>query len=1039
MDTTVERIGPYSVRGVIGRGGMGVVRLAHDPLLQRTVAIKSLPAAFTEDPERAARLRREAIVLAQLDHPNIVRIHQLLEQDGVGYLILEHVPGVSLDELLGSGDGPGVTDALRICEQIAAALEAAHASGVVHLDLKPGNVRVRDDGVVKVLDFGLAAVWAEPRDPSTGRASNASGQRHGTPGYMAPEQIVGSRCDVRADIFALGAVLFECLCGARAFTGKSAEEIRRSTLHAEPAWDRLPGELPCGLERMLRGCLQKAPEDRPSSVRDVLDVLTASCNDAEPDGSAPAPSGIIGLPRHRTSFVGRARLLEYTARSVLEHRLVSLVGPGGSGKTRLVEEVAPRLGRSFTGGVYWVELASIRSPEFVPGLVAGVVGAENRADLGAAGAIAERLGGSSVLLLLDNCEHVLVAVSRLIDGLLDACPGLHVLMTSRERLHLQGEQIIPLSGLTTPTEDADPLATRTEAVELFVRRARDASPGFTLDPANADAVASICRRLDGIPLAIEFAASRVRAFSPARIDSLLDDRFRLLVDDGRSGSRFRTIRAALDWSYGMLSPSEQRLFRALSVFAGGWTLEAARALGGEPDASAEAGFDEFALLDLTTGLVDKSLVRVRRAPGSEVRYDMLETVREYAAEKLEDAGEARDAADGHLRWFGGFASRVCGQARATDQTHMLREIEPEHQNILTAISRPWDSPGQVEIAARLCADMLQFWQLRSHFQIGLGACRRLLGDPLLTGRTVERASVLQVAATMCMRLGDLEGIDRYAGEAVGIGRDLEDPRIMAKAHNSLGNSAYFQQNFDEAAAHHTESLRLDRETGNLNGIGASLNNLGNIAHDQGRFGDARAHYLEALETNRRAGNQGSEAVNLYNLGFIAHHLGDLGEARRLYEESLGLREHLEDRFGIAECLGQLARVATEQERMDAACAWHRESLRIRSELGDRLGMCDALEGIAMFAAAIDEHARVPGALASAARIRGEAGAEPSDWERSAVIHGTERSRAALGTETFDAEFRRGRLRATDSVVEDLLRWLREIDRATPPGSSEPTL
>jgi serine/threonine-protein kinase PknK len=1035
MDDAPRQIGPYEIRGVIGRGGMGVVYLARDERLHRDVAIKALDPALARDPARIAQFRREARVVAQLSHPNIVQIHQMLEQEGRTFLVLEHVPGVSLAQLLDDEDPPDVARALRVGAQIACALDAAHAIGVCHRDLKPGNVRLRDDGVVKVLDFGLAGVGAEPDGADAPRRAG------GTPGYMAPEQIRAEPADARADIFALGCVLFECLTGARAFDGEDVAETVRATLEDEPDWGALPPAMPDGTEALLRACVAKAPGNRPASMRAVARALDAALGRRRraPDTPPEHAGSLAGMPRRRTSFVGRRGLLERLVQTIDTTRLVTLTGPGGSGKTRLASEVAPRMVARFPDGVHWIELASIRDERFVPALVARSLGAEERPDATAAEAVAAGLAGRRVLLVLDNCEHVLAAATRLADELLLGAPGLHVLATSRQRLGVHGERLFPIAGLTVPERDDD-VAGRAEAVALFAERARLADPGFTLTPENAPAVARLCRRLDGIPLAIEFAAARVRTLSPEQIERRLDDRFRLLVADTHgTPERFRTLRAAVDWSHDLLSEAERRLLARLSVFAGGWSLEAAHAVCGPGGGDGGVDLDEFAVLDLLTGLADKSLVLVERRRSTPARYALLETIREYAAEKLGASGEEPEIVDRHLAYCVALASEAETRFTRADQAEWLGRVELEHENILAALARNDATPRHVADACRLCGAVLKFWQLHGHFRTGLEACSRLLAEPNLPRGTPEHAAVLQTAATMAMKLGDLALTSGHAADALRVARSLGDDRAAARALNSLGNAAYFERRFDDAERFHAESLEINRRSGSLDGVGASLNNLANIALDRDRPREATGLYERALEINRRAGNAASQAVNLFNLAVLAFRDDDLDRARRLLHESLALREGIDDRFGVAEVLAQLARVSVREGHPPAARAALRESLRLRHELGDRMGLCDSLDALAVLAADVGEHERAAALLGAASNLRDETGATRAVWEQTDLDRDLIPARSALGDDAFGAHEREGAERDLDDLVPDLLAWLEDRRAPTPLHDSRPTL
>lgn len=1034
-----ERVGPYRIMGEIGRGGMGVVYLGYDDRLHREVAVKALSDALAGDADRIDQFRREARAVAQLNHPNIVQIYQMLDLDSGAYLILEYVPGASLAEILRDTGALGTETALTIGAQITRALEAAHARSIAHRDLKPSNIRIKGDGTVKILDFGLAqGAPALPGETGPLRPG-------GTPGYMAPEQIEQDPVDTRADIFSFGCLMYESLIGVRPFRADDVPGVIDATLHAEPDWSAFPPDLPDSIGVLLRRCLAKSPADRPQRASEITAAFESYLAHRSVATPPPTPVGILhAVPRPRTSFIGREETLRSLGAAISETRIVTLIGPGGSGKTRLAIELAPRVVHRFPDAVYWIDLAPIRQPEFVQGLVAAILDVEDRPNTPTIDAIAERLIGKSALMIFDNCEHVLEAAADVIDRLLHAAPLLHVLATSRQRLLLEGERLWQVAGLTLPADDHDHLqATRSEAVALFADRARMIRPEFRVTPENAATVARICRRLDGVPLAIEFAAARVRTLSPTQIERCLVDRFRLLTDETHAvPERFRTLRAAVDWSYDMLSESERLMLARLSVFAGGWSLEGACTVcapGGDVEHGGD--LDEFQILDLLTSLVDKSLIRVESSRDAPPRYSLLETIRQYAAEKLAQMGDDAPTVARHLDFFLQHVTAAAAHFSEADQAHWLERVEVDHENILAALAHPDATREDAAKSCRLCAAMLRFWQFHTHFKTGLHACLRVLASPTLPSGAPDRAAVLVTAATMATKLGDLKASDQYADEALAISRANDNAPTAALALNTLGNSAYFRGAFDDAQRFHAESLEIRRSLDDREGVSASLNNLANIAHDQGRIEEARALYRQALEINREVGNRASEAINLYNLGNSAFHLGQLEESRRFLRESLVIRQEMTDRFGIAETFCQLARVATREGDPEVARRFHREALRLRADLGDRMGICDSLDGVALLAADLSEHARVVQILAVGERLREEIGAVRPTWEQADLDAAIAPSRTALGRQALDDLMRQVSGRRLDDVLHDTLDWLGADQTPTPSplDASSPTV
>jgi non-specific serine/threonine protein kinase len=1028
-----EQIGPYQVQREIGRGGMGVIHLAHDARLQRDVAIKTVAPELARNTERLARFKREARLIAQLNHPHIAQIYHLLEHEGTTYLVLEYVTGRSLAEMIDLDGALDAETALDLGAQVARAMEAAHARGIVHRDLKPANVRVTEDGTAKILDFGLArgvlakdgraadgADIAQQDDPAIRPSTLA-----GTPGYMAPEQARGEQVDARADIFAFGCLLYECLTGEPPFTGATDEDLIAATLTAEPDWAVLPGSLPEPVLGLIQHCLIKSRDDRLRSIADGRVILDAALGRRVTPSTHRRPVADIpnNLPQPTTSFVGRAGQLQELAGLLSETRLLTLTGAGGCGKTRLALELARKMIDRFPDGVFLAELAPMENPDFIPGAVAAALGVKDQPNRTTVEVLCEHLAGRTFLLVLDNCEHVLDAVSDLSSELLGAARGLRIMATSREVLRVPGEHLWRVPNLTLPQDDDPSVVASSEAVTLFVDRARALKPSFALGAANAATVARICRRLEGIPLAIELAAARMKVLTPQEIDERLDDCFRLLTDDSRAVmEHHRTLRAAVDWSYRMLSGIEKKMLRTLSVFAGGWSLEGAAAVCG-PGAEDGSDLDEFGVLDLLTHLVDKSLV-IADEIGGESRYRLLETVRQYAAERLEEANEASEARNRHLDFYLALAEKAEPQLTGSGQAAWLERIEAEHENVLTALDRCEVAEEGAAKALRLCGFLMRFWFMHGHLKTGIEACATALARPGAQQRTAARAAALYAAGVMAQSLGEYEKATQLASESLSVQRELGDRQGIANALNSLGNTAYYRGDLAEAKRLHEESLIIKRLLEDKPGIASSLNNLGNVAADRGSLAEAQRMYEEALDLNRETGNRAWQAINLNNLGLVAYHRGDLPVAKRLHEESLAIRRDLGHKHGIAESLGHLGKVARNEGDLLEARRLLEESLTIRRDIEEKLGIADSLDDVAMAAAYLGEHERAARILGTVEHFREQIGA-PRPWPDQKELDGClAGSRESMGHAAFDEAVRTGRALSLDDAVTEALEWLR---------------
>ncbi|HEX2202903.1 MAG TPA: BTAD domain-containing putative transcriptional regulator [Longimicrobium sp.] len=612
---------------------------------------------------------------------------------------------------------------------------------------------------------------------------------------------------------------------------------------------------------------------------------------------------LSALPVQLTSFVGRGAETEALARLLEGTRLLTLTGAGGSGKTRLALEVAARFAREGGPPVAWVELAPVRGDEGVAPQVAAALGVQEVGARSTLEGIVQVVGDRPFLLALDNCEHVVDACARLADALLRACPSLRILATSREALGVGGERAWLVPALSLPPERAATAAElgASEAVRLFVERARGVDPGFALTDAGAAAVAQLCRRLDGLPLAIELAAARVRVLSPAQLAARLDDRFRLLGTGGRTAvPRHRTLRAVIDWSHDLLAERERVLFRRLSTFAGDFALEDAEGV------CAGAPLEGGEVLDALSALVDRSLLAVRPGEG-EARYAFLESVREYGRERLRESGEAGEVERRHTAYFLALAEECEPIVGAVPATGWLERLEHAHDDLRAALRRAVDG-GDAEIAARLAAGLSLFWRLRGHMAEGRRWIREALAVP---GEAPPRARAVALfgAGNMAAVQGDWAVAKGLFEECLALCRTLPHPEWTARTLGRLGSVAFEQGDLEGSERFYDESWALARDTGDRAWMGVILNNRGAVAELRGDDARAAALYEEGLALAREAGYAGGAIVFLGNLGRIAHRGGDWRRASARFRESLETAWALGDRYGVASELSDLAGVA----------------------------------------------------------------------------------------------------------------------------------
>ena len=663
------------------------------------------------------------------------------------------------------------------------------------------------------------------------------------------------------------------------------------------------------------------------------------------------PSLSYNLPSPLSPFIGRTHDLAEIQRLLSEHRLLTLTGPGGSGKTRLALQVAWESGPLYADGIWLVELASLTDPALLPQTIATVLGVREEAGRPWFQSVIDHLRAGQLLLLLDNCEHLIEACAQLCAAVLAACPGIRLLTTSREVLRVPGEAVWLVSPLSLPepqpwlspdTEREAFLAyERSEAVQLFTARAAAASAAFTLTVHNASWVADICRRLDGLPLAIELAAARTRAFSVRQIAERLDDRFRLLSGGPRTvAPRHQTLEATLDWSYDLLPASEQSLLRYLAVFVGGWTLEDAEGVCAE-------AIEPTEVLPTLANLVDKSLVVVEQSAG-ETRYRYLETIRTYAQLKLEQAGEAVQARDRHLDFFVRWAEAGARQLTGSEQPLWITRFAAQHGNLRSALEWSQKNVGKSEAGLRLAAACGHFWRLRSLLSEGRFRLTAALAQPDAQEPTLARARAVLWASNLAYLQSDFSATRLLAEEGLAISRGLgpEGRASQAKALDLLGELCTEIGDYQQMPAYFEESLAIFRELEDKPGIADLLMQFGWAAMRGGDYDQAAPLLVECLQLFREMGASVQLANALGGSGELAIRQGAHAQATELLEESLALRRELGDLWGIAGALGSLGWVALLQRDFGRMKKLLGESLTIRLDLGERGGLAWCLEKLA---------------------------------------------------------------------------------------------
>jgi non-specific serine/threonine protein kinase len=721
-------IGDFRLERLLARGGMGVVFEAHQLSQRRRVALKLIAPEAIADGKSHARFAREAQAVIELEHPNVVPVYAAGEAEGLLFIAMRFIDGANLGRIIARGR----LDPVRIAgliEQVAAGLDAAHSRGLVHRDVKPGNVMVetlaRGREHCYVVDFGVSL--RRDATPLTG-----GGNWVGTPAYVAPEQLLGEPVDARTDVYALAVLAFHALTGQPPYEREHQEGVLFAHLNAvPPRATELNDDLPPAVDRVIARALAKRPDERYPSAGEFAGALTAALRGAGdtrlplsaaerssyeeralPSGAmsatttrpARATGTIKNLAGTPSSFVGRERELEQLGVLLTSSRLVTIVGPGGVGKTRLALRAAAEL-RDAYEEVRLIELASLGPRDDVPLAVAR--GLELHVGSGpiTAPSIAALVGRRAVLVVLDNCEQIVAEIGRFASELLACSTGLVLLVTSGQALSIDGEQVHRLAPMSVPEEGTGALEIATsEAVRLLTERAADHGAPLALTDASTARLASICRRLDGIPLAIELAAARLGTIGAADLDDLLAREFGLLAGTRREGPvRHRTLEQLIDWSWRLLSEAQQAVLMRLSVLVGPFDLAAAERVAAPPD------HPRLEVCTTVLDLVDRSMLQVETTE-PRTRLRLLEPVRDYCSRQLASGG-GTTAAMAELRaHYRTVAEQAVPGLESKDTGAWMRRLDEDHANLRAAIvSGLEDEPV---IALEIAVALTKYWRSR---------------------------------------------------------------------------------------------------------------------------------------------------------------------------------------------------------------------------------------------------------------------------------------------------------------------------------------
>lgn len=721
------------------------------------------------------------------------------------------------------------------------------------------------------------------------------------------------------------------------------------------------------------------------------------------------------LPSAVTSLIGREKetekILEYLGRSDI--RLVTLVGPPGIGKTRLGIEAARATLADFPDGVFFVSLASLDESFLVAPAILQALGFLEAPKQSASQQLASMIGNTCLLLILDNCEHLIEYIALLASGLLSACPRLKIIATTREALRVPGEWLFPVSPLNLPQEylivDLD-AASEFPALTLFAERARAARPDFAITSENVQAIVSICAQLGGLPLAIELVASRLYRMSPREMLERLDDQFILSADGLRAVSaRHKTLNNAIGWSYNLLSPEEQKFFAYLSVFSGGWTLEAAQAIC------------DGNVLGLTNSMMMKSLIVANPVSDHETRYRFHETIYQFAREKLRASGEMKIVRLRHLTFFAELVAEAEKRFKGSDQAFWYNRLDNERDNVRAALT--WfEGAENAELRLRFAAGLWRFWKNRGYIKEGREHLKTVLESlpPGSHRQTSAYARALTASGSLAYYEGDMSYSAESRKEALAIFRKLNDKAGVADCLNGLGNTAISQAEYDSAREYYEESLMIRKELKDTWGVARLLGNMGLLAYFQTDYVQARSLHLESLALFRELKDDEGVVNELVNLGDVFYYQGELSVAKSFYEESAMFARKLSDQWGLAYAIKGLADVICNDGDFFTASSLYRECILLFQKGADYIGLPFAFEAVAALASTRNKFETAARILGAAETLRNSINSPLPPPNRAAYQASLSVLRQRLDGR-FDFVFAEGRAMTLDEAVAYVLK------------------
>ncbi|MGV9867537.1 protein kinase domain-containing protein [Rhodococcus koreensis] len=903
----------------IGCGGFGEVYRCLQPALDRTVAIKILTVPMDE--ENTARFLREQRAMGTLTgHPNIASILQVgITEEGRPYIVMPYYSQDSLDAWIRRRGPLSVDDILRVGIRLAGALETAHRRGIIHRDVKPANILLTDYGEPLLTDFGIARIQ--------GGFETQSGAITGSPAFIAPEVLRGELPNSAADVYGLGATMFAALTGHAAFERRPGEQVVaqfiRITSQSVP--DLREKGIPDDVSRAIGHAMDAEPTRRPATAGAFGEELQqiqlhrgqrvdemALLGDSNGlrlgafGTAAGLPRASSNLPSEATTFIGRRREIAEAREKLTTSRELTLTGIGGVGKTRLALRVATDLLHEFHDGVWLVELGELRDDALLVDVVAEALAIRNSSGRPLEEVVVELLSHRNLLLILDNCEHVVAAVARLAARLLQLCPDLKLLTTSRERLGIHGEVVLHVPPLTLPTQPAAiGEVRRFDALKLFVERAEAAVPGYTASEQDWASVADICTRLDGLPLAIELAAARMRVMSPQQLLRRLTERFALLTTGERNApTRQQTLRMSIDWSYELCTPHEQQVWQQLSTFAGSFDLAAVEYLCAD-------SFTATEVLDEMTSLIDKSIVN-REPHDGRVRFRMLETIRQYGREQAQRGNDSYGWRCRHRDWYWKLAVDADAEWISPSQLEWITRLVGEQPNLREAldfsIGEPPDS--QPDAALAMVTALFRFWLARGLLNEGRHWIERSLSRP--SGPIKDRIRALYVDSVLVELQGDLATGAALVEECKTLALSLCDSDMDAWVKHAAGLLAMYRGDQASACRLMEDALAEFTERGERAQQVWSLVALGLAYEFHGDTDRSIECHRSAIAISEAHGEFVYRSYSEWALGVALVRKGDYVAARSVLEQALGLIQRAGEPLAAAMCLEVLAWIAAAE-------------------------------------------------------------------------------------------------------------------------------